>query len=122
MNDQQLITRLRTCKNGMFVIPYRSDIEHVHDLWDAHVGRRDRRTLTLTVTTCGTGMVANVSPREGLAKQRKDATVAATAFVLVMVAFVVLFSMFAEAYQPAPYSAAEARHDCVRELGEECKL
>lgn len=122
MNDQQLIAKLKSCKNGMFTIPHRSDVEHVFDLWDENVSRRDRRTLRLSVTTCGTGLVANISPREGLAEQRKEALVVAVVFALAIVALIWLFSVFANSYPPAVHDAVEARHECIRELGEECEL
>ncbi len=122
MNDQQLIAKLKNCKNGMFVIPLRSDVEKVHDLWDEHVSRRDRRTLSLTVTVCGTGMTAHIGPRIHSASEHKEAAVVALAFVMAIVLLAAFMWAFAGFSPQVSVSDLDARHECIRQLGEECKL
>lgn len=122
MNDVTLIQKLRHCKNGMFIIPLRTDEDHVYALWDEHVSRRARRNLRFTLTVARNGMVANIQPRPGLKRQRRDATVAAVLFVLALL--FVLSAFHAAAVRPLPAAPVtlEDRHECIRDLGEECPL
>lgn len=122
MNDTTLIHKLRCCKNGMFVIPFRTDEQNVYDMWDKYVSRRDRRTLRFTLTLTRNGMIANIKPRPGIERERREAMEAAVLFVLAVLFF--MFAFYDAAVRPLPTSpmTLEERHECLRNFGEACPL
>jgi len=117
MNKQQLIAVLRSGKVGQHNIGAVWTPVEVLELWEANVSRRDQRIFRLFAwqgTVC-------IMPRGAIEETRREMAKLVAAWALF--AFVLfLGASILEADEPRAETTTEARHECVRELGEDCKL
>lgn len=128
MNRKQLVTLLRSAEVGTHLVPSPWTPAQVLDLWDEAVERRDRKRFT--VSACTSGRAVSVTIRRRAPNRRPWfspaaasalATAVAAGIVLAAVALALLEYHDVEPMAPEVIDN-EMRHECVRRLGEDCKL
>jgi len=113
MNEQQLIRTLKAGETGRYLIGPHWEAAQVLDLWDAHVSRRSRRKFQVVVWRG----VLLISARPAVQEDRHAAIVTWVWVAIIALAVVCLPLTVLDSVPDN-----EARHECVRQLGEDCKL
>ena len=116
MNEEQLTAVLRSGKPGQHDIGTGWTSKQVIELWEGHASPRDSRNFRIFVR----GETICITPR----RAAEGAWLGVVVMLASWLAFVlvVMAAMWVLGEQPEAPADLEAQHECVRRLGEDCKL